>query len=126
MALTRTIVLNRGNFPNGTRSIPAQAIADDITHIGLSLARCTTAEPSLWPNASTTVVASMEALIDGQWRLVSTISSYGGIDVIEDGIESPETMMLFSIPPGSGREIRGTVVIAGGPLRTEVSVLLMT
>lgn len=126
MALTRIVVLNRGNYPNGTRQIAARDITDDITQVGISLARCTSAEPTLWPNATTQIVATTEVFVDGTWRTVSTISSGGGIDEIEPGIESPETMMLFSIPPGTGRQIRGTVVITGGPLRTEVSILLFS
>lgn len=122
MALTRTIVLNRGNFPNGTRNIPERAVADNLKAVGMALARNTSAEPTLWPNASTTVAVSLDVFVDGVWQTGGSITASGGL-VVDDGAEAVETLMLFSLPAGVNRQIRASVVIAGGPLRTEVTLL---
>ena len=131
MATTRTTVLNRGNYPSGTRSIPERAVADDVRSIGFELARCTTAEPTLWPNVSTTVEVTVEVQYDGVWKPLGSWTAQGGIAEKQDsakdgGGEWDRSFCIFTLPPGTGRRIRGTANITNGPLRTEVTVLEVT
>lgn len=118
-------VLPLANYPNGTHVLGPVDFADDVTSVDISIARCTTANPTIWPNASTVVVVSPEVSLDGgsTWGGAGGFTSNGGIFVsAKTGLEVPTTIGGGGIPAGSDRKYRCTVVITGGPLRSSATV----
>lgn len=126
MAVLKSVALPLKNYQNGDYALGPANVPDWVTFIGVELTRCTTATPTIWPNQSTQFEAVMELSMDGgaTWGPAGRVTAIGGIYVNKLGVEAPVTAFGAGIAPGVGRLIRGTASIAGGPLRTEVSVVL--
>src|SRR6478735_8573547 len=120
-------VLPLGNYANGVRNIGPIDVASDVTSVDFSVARCTTATPTIWPNASTTLAVKPEMSTDGgsTWVECGAFTSAGGIVLDKFGNEATVTIGGGSLPPQVGavtRQYRVTTTIAGGPLRTSATV----
>lgn len=126
VAVLKSIALSLKNYQNGDYALGPADVPDWVKFIGVELIRCTTATPTIWPNQSTQFEAVMELSMDGgaTWGLAGRVTGVGGIFVNKLGIEAPVTAFGAGIAPGVGRLIRGTASITGGPLRTQVSVVL--
>lgn len=121
--MTIATLLPLGNYPTGSRSFGPAPIGDAITEINLRVQRCTSADPTIWPLLGTVLTLQAELLVNGQWVSYGSGTSNGGIALAKDGVtEVPFSLFGGFLPVASGRQIRGTVSITGGPLRTEVSV----
>lgn len=116
-------VLPLANYSNGTRNFGPIAIDDAVTSIDFSIARCTTATPTIWPNVSTTLEIIPEVSLDGgsTWIECGRSLSTGGISTFK-GNEVTHTITGGSIPAGANRQYRLTTTIAGGPLRSSATV----
>lgn len=118
-------VLPLGNYPNGTRNLGPVDIADDVTSVDISIARCTTATPAIWPNESTVLTITPEVSVDGgvTWIEAGKSVSAGGIVVSgRTGQEVAVSRSGGSLPAGTNRRYRVTVQITGGPLRSSATV----
>lgn len=118
-------VLPLANYPNGTRVLGPIDFADDVTSVDFSIARCTTATPTIWPNVSTTLDVVPEVSVDGgvTWTEAGAFHSYGGIASGKGGVgEAAFTIGGGSLPAGTNRQYRVTVTIGGGPLRSSATV----
>lgn len=121
----RSIDLPLADYPNGTRATNFRAIPDDATRISVEVARCTTADPTIWPNASTHLDLSIDLSTDGGLTFLRATSGgiAGGIQPGLHGGEAAVTRITMSgIPPGTGRSVRLSGTISGGPLRTQGTV----
>jgi hypothetical protein len=119
--MTRTVDLPLANYPNGSRSTSFRSIPDNATRISVEVARCTTADPTIWPNASTMLDLSIDLSTDGGNTFLRATSGQiaGGIQPGLHGQEATVTRIsMVDIPPGTGRSVRLSAVISGGPLRT--------
>lgn len=119
-------VLPLANYSNGTRNAGPIDIASDVTSIDFSVQRCTTATPTVWPNASTTLEIIPEVSLDGgsTWIEAGRSFSEGGISTFR-GVEVAFAKSGGYVPPQVGnttRQYRVTTIIAGGPLRTSATV----
>lgn len=126
MAVLKSVALTLKNYQDGSYSLGPATVPDWATSIGVELTRCTTATPTIWPNQSTQFEAVMELSMDGgaTWGPAGRVTAVGGIFTNKNGVEAQVTAFGATITPGVGRLIRGAASIAGGPLRTEVSVVL--
>lgn len=126
MAVLKSVALSLKNYQDGNYSLGPANVPDWVTFIGVELTRCTSATPTIWPNQSTQFEAVMELSMDGgaTWEAAGRVTAVGGIYVNKLGVEAQVTAFSATVTPGVGRLIRGTASIAGGPLRTEVSVVL--
>lgn len=106
-----------GLDPGGPIDIPG-----GVTAIAFELQRCTTATPTVWPNESTEIDVSIWITVDGVETFVCGFGARGGIVSKIDGAELTHTHASVSVPSGSVRTMRVEATIAGGPLRTTVSV----
>lgn len=119
-------ILPLANYANGTQVLGPIDVASDVTVIDFSIQRCTTPTPTIWPNASTTLVITPEVSLDGgvTWTEAGKSTNEGGISLFR-GNEVAFARSGGSIPPqvgGTARKYRVTTVIAGGPLRTSATV----
>lgn len=118
-------VLPLANYPNGTHGpFGPIDLADDVTSSDFSIARCTTATPTIWPNVTTTIQVLPEVSIDGgvTWQGAGGFSSAGGIAFAHNGSEQPFAKGGGNLPIATGRKFRVTAIIAGGPLRSSATV----
>jgi hypothetical protein len=119
-------VLPLGNYANGARELGPVDIADDVTSILISFARCTSASPTIWPNASTILTITPQVSVDAgaSWVECGASVSPGGISFFR-GNEVAFGQSGGGIPPavnGVTRQYKCTVNIVGGPLRSSVTV----
>lgn len=119
-------VLPLGNY-NGTHVAGPVNVADNVTSVDISIARCTTSTPTIWPNASTVLDILPEVSVDAgvTWVESGRSISPGGISFGKGGVEAPFSISGGSLPPavnGITRQYRCTFAITGGPLRSSVTV----
>lgn len=118
-------VLPLANYANGVHGpLGPVDIADNVTSVDFSIQRCTTATPTIWPNASTTLDVLPEVSLDGgsTWIEAGRFTSAGGIVHDKTGGETQFTRGGGGLPAGTGRKYRVTATIAGGPLRSTATV----
>ena len=120
--LSRTLVIPLANYPTGNRSFAVGGtLSDAATLIYAELARCTSADPSIWPNQSTRVKVICEISLDGGavWLFQASFLSEGGIVLNSHGAEVALSTMEIPLFPGTSRRARFSVEITGGPCRTQ-------
>lgn len=120
MARLKDTVIPLGDYPTGVHEYGPLTIANDVGKIGIDIARCTSADPTIWPNVATTIAVRSEISYDnGQtWQGAGAFTAQGGIHVRGDGSELQSTYFMVRIQPGHNRRFRGTITIDNGPLRT--------
>jgi hypothetical protein len=114
-------VLPLSNY-NGTRSFGPVAIPDAVHSLVFRVARCTSATPTIWPNEATVLACDIEIFNNGEWRGWAGMRSEGGIASGRFGGEAAETTIGGVLPEGTGRQLRGTVTITSGPLRSTMVI----
>lgn len=119
------IDLPLANYPNGTRSTAWRALDPTITQISVEVARCTSVDPTIWPNDTTLLDLNIDLSMDGGatvFTSAGTGQAKGGI-VSRNGVEADATRVtLIGIPPGANRAVRLSATITGGPLRTSGTI----
>ena len=118
-----------GNYANGTHGpFGPVDIADNVTSVLISIQRCTSADLTIWPNATTILTMTPEVSIDGgvTWIEAGKSVSPGGILIRKlTGLEVPVSESGGSLPaPQNGitRKYRVTIDIVGGPLRSSATI----
>lgn len=112
----------------GSHDLGPANLPDNLSNITLSLARCTTATPLNWPNESTTIAVTLYISPDGgtTWTNVGGFTAAGGILLRSlDNSELAATAFYIQTPlttGGTGRKIKATVVVTGGPLSSIASI----
>jgi len=122
--LSTAAAIPLGNYPNGSFTSPVVDIPDAATDVEFDIAACTSAQPTIWPNSTTTLTLETEFSLDGGASFISGggfNNAPGGVHKNKLGQEIPIDTFTTSIPSGSGRKARATFTIAGGPLRSSCS-----
>jgi hypothetical protein len=114
------------NVPTGTREFGPANVPPTATTFGVRLARCTTATPTFWPNASTGVNAQLLLSNDGGAtypRGAGAFTGVGGITTVK-GVEAQESNMFGGIsqPLGPNWQIKAVVTVTNGPLVSQLTV----
>lgn len=129
MAKLRDLPLR--NYPNGSVSFGPYALGLDGGSLGFLIGRCTAADPSIWPNASTVLTFDVQFSFDGgtvyttpglySGEMVGGIVSFPATpnSAAGDFAESGYTWDWF---PERPTHMKGTVTITGGPLRSYLDV----
>lgn len=114
------------NYPNQVREFGPLTVQNGVTEIGFRLRRCTSADLSVWPNESTTVDITVEMSRDnGQtWQPLFEFTAAGGIVSDRQGNEAQWSGGLTPVTAAPQRRIRGSIVIDGGPLRSELVAIV--
>ena len=112
--MTQVTVLPVASYAAGAYVVPATSIADTVTSLQIAVQRCTTADTSIWPLASTTIQFDLEMSVDNgaTWQVWNSPSSgSGGITTVK-GTEQTLMYVQGSIPAGTLRKVRGTVTLS--------------
>jgi hypothetical protein len=123
-------VLPLGNYANGTSVLGGATgiqVASDVTSIDISLACCTSADPTIWPDINTVLTIKPEVSTDDgvTWVEAGASVTPGGIHQSKNGGELAFVRSGGSLPAQVGavaRRYRCTVTVAGGPCRTSATV----
>jgi hypothetical protein len=128
-------IIPLANYPTGTMRIgfgPGQGgnpllVPDTTKSCDIQVQRCTTATPTIWPNAATILETIPEISVDGgvTWIEAGRSKAGGGISFGKDGV----TEIAFAasggfLPVGTNRLYRCTFIIVNGPLRTSANVIV--
>ena len=131
MPSSRTRALNVASYPSGQSTLPPTALPDWANSLGIEIMRCTTADPTIWPNASTVITLHAELSRDNgvTWPIVLFEGSVGGgIEVHnKTGLEVESLRFDVPVPPELGvvaRRIRGYMDISNGPCKTTMFISL--
>ena len=120
--MARTVVMPLKNYASGDNSFGPVSIADAATRFDFEVARCTTADPTIWPDPATILRVDVEQFTNGEWREVCGLEAGGGILPGKNGGEATESRCGAPFFEGTSRQIRGTVTITNGPLRSQGTV----
>jgi hypothetical protein len=121
--MTSVTVLPLANYANGTRAFGPIDVASDVTAIAFSVQRCTTPNPTIWPNSTTTleIIPELSTDLGVTWTEVGRTTNAGGIQTARQGGELGFSVSGGNLPAQVGgitRQYRVSTIIAGGPLRT--------
>jgi hypothetical protein len=120
MARLRDTAFPLANYPTGSQTVGPFNLRNQDRAFRLTIRRCTTADPTIWPNASTLLRLAAEISFDGgtTWKKAGAMETRGGI-VSLGGEELTESWFQVNLPPGDARRLRANVTIVDGPLRSE-------
>lgn len=118
--LLRSQVIPLAGYATGQRTFGPINILDAATSFYFECQRCTSADPTIWPNETTGLNLDAEISLDGgtTWIPAGGFGAVGGIFVLRSGQESALTTFETPLQPGTGRKLRVTITVTNGPLRT--------
>lgn len=118
--MTTVTVLTTQTYPANTYTIPATAIPDGISTLEIDILRCTSGDSTIWPNSGDTISYDLEVSIGGVFQEWASGSDTGGIHSVK-GHEVATMNIAGSLPPGSGRQFRGTIILSNA-IKTGASI----
>jgi hypothetical protein len=130
MAKIRDLPL--GTYPNGTVSFGPRLFSNGLAGFDIRIGRCTTADTSIWTNATTIVTIDLQFSYDGGSTYTAlganSWSGPGGI-VTSHGVEIPETVLTWdfnSTDPNFAKPnaLKGQITVTGGPIKTYLDTTL--
>jgi hypothetical protein len=122
--MTTVTVLDTQVYTAGTHTIPATSIPDGVTQLGIFILRCTSADPTIWPNDTDTISYDLQVSLDdgvsyNDWAGGSDV---GGIHINNKGGTEVATMNIVGdIPDGTNRFFQGTITFSAD-IKTGASV----
>lgn len=127
--MTTVTAIPVSTYPSGTYTVAATPVDDAITSIGIAVQRCTTADPTIWPNSADTITFTLEIFIGGQWITNWFVGSdSGGIVTDKHGVDVPTMNVQADLPAGTSRQLRASVVLNGvttGSIKTGATVTVL-
>ena len=120
-------VLPLATYPAGTYPIPATAIADDVTQLGFKVQRCTSAFPTVWPNAADRISYNLQLSYDGGATFSDWFTGEDGGDITHSKSGAEIGWMDVGpgdILPGSNRQVRGSVTLSAN-IRTSATATVL-
>lgn len=125
---TTTTPFPLATYPAGTRNFGPIAVPNGLSGFNVSVQRCTDADPTIWPSAAVTVRLDLQFSYDGgnTWTPIGDNSAgpaQGGIMTNEKtGAQYPAWVCGWRFKPDEPTHLKGQITVAGGPIRTSLSV----
>lgn len=125
-----TRILPLANYPDQVTVVGPFTVPVGASSIMLSVLRCTPADPTIWPNASTLLSVQSELSVDSgaSWRpfFGFTDQQGGQLPDEETGGVAATSYLATAIPQATNpsRRVRATVTVKGGPLRSACDMTL--
>jgi len=114
------------NFLPGVRNYGPVVVPDGLSgEVTMVLARKTTATPTYWDAGVDISLMSWTSLDGGAtWQTWLGFASTGGLIIsTRDGSEAAESSASRVIPAGTGRQLKLTLTVTGGRLRSALTVV---
>jgi len=124
VATTRELPL--ANYPSGSRTFVRQT-PNGLAGFKIEIARCTSADPTIWPDPASRVRISVECSYDGGATFPANgggaaIDCAGGIELDRGGVEIPALVFGCRFIPIEPTAVRITVEVVNGPIKTAADV----
>jgi len=123
--VTTVNALPLATYAAGTYNVGPVSLADNVTRIQFDVARCTTADPTIWPVVTDTVEFSFQFSTNGggSWQQWFDGSSGGGIASNPKTGELATMQVAGELPAGTNRQAKGQVTVTSATgIRTKVDV----
>lgn len=113
-------------YPVGFTPFGPVALHDDVIAVFVELYRCTTRDPSIWPEKSTfiRVIPELSGDRGKTWDVAGGLGHWGGIEEHYKGHEHDSILGTMDVPQAADRWIRGTIEVVGAPARTGLAIEL--
>lgn len=112
-------------YPNGTYSFGPYATPSGINGIKATFARCTSADPTIWPLTSTRISIELVCSYDGGVTYDPAILGWSqGGGIITDsktGEEKAFTNASWTADPPP-THVKGAITVTGGPIKTSMTL----
>lgn len=123
MAKVKTRHVPLGTYQVGTYTFGPIATPNGLDGFDLRVGRCTTADPTIWPDSGVVVTVDLQVSFDGG-STYSAIganrwSQGGGIITGRDG-EVVESVISWRFSPNEPTHFKVQINVAGGPIKTYV------
>lgn len=116
-------LLQLADYPAGAASFGPASLPDEAARMTVSVARCTATDPTIWPDKTTQVLVRLEVSIDGgPWMNGGSFGAYGGVHIRRDGTVAADSLYRSALPVGIRRRLRGALEVAGGSLRSQLTL----
>lgn len=116
------IVLPLASYADGTTPFDAVAVPDEAVSVRLQLRRCTAAASDIWPDAETFGRLDTELNVNGgdfETLQNGNVEGWGAIQQNKFGQDITHMWFDVPLPEGTNRQMRGSIFVADGPLRSE-------
>ena len=124
-----TVIIDHApvSIASGSREFGPVDVPVGTTAFKISLARCTSATPTLWPNATTTIDARIVVAKDGINfdYPAGGMTASGGIVIGPTGNQVAVSSVgpgTFSPPSEAGWKAKAVIAVINGPLVSELTV----
>lgn len=125
--MTTVSVLPVATYPAGTHNFGPVAVPDAITSIQIDIARCTLADPTIWPNTTDTIAMELDLSLDGGATyslLASSLDGGGRLVNGKTGLEVPTTYVQTGLPAGTNRFLKGSITLSAS-IKTSATVTVL-
>ena len=118
-----TLIDQPVSIPTSTRTASV-VLPDSYTSFDVRLSRNTTATPTFWANAATTIDVNIYLSLDGglNFPFFKGFQAQGGIVTGKGGFEYPYSGIADRLPAGTNRRAQVEVVVNNGPLVSNLFV----
>lgn len=124
---TRSIPL--GTYPSGSVTRGPFAFPNGLNGFDMRIGRCTTADTSIWSNASTIIKIDLQFSYDSGATYTelgaNSWSGPGGIISGRDG-EVAETVLTWEFHPAEPTHAMAQLTVINGPVKTYLDVTINT
>lgn len=113
--MARTTVIPLQTYTAGTYEFGPVNVGNNLSRLTFEVQRCTSANPTVWPNTSDSIEMVVEISLDGgtSWSEFMRGTGYGGIDVHPKlGTESEWMIFSRAFPAGTNRRLRGRITLS--------------
>lgn len=126
-SLSKTRSIPLGNYPNGTYDRGPFATPNGLDGFDIRIGRCTSADPTIWPNATTVVTIDLQVSFDGGDTFsplgANRAVLAGGIES-QRGVEIAESIVSWRFSPDEPTHLKLQVKVEGGPIKTYMDVTI--
>lgn len=125
MAKIRSLPLN--TYPSGTRTLGPFNFPNGLAGFDLRLGRCTSADPTIWPDPNTRVKFRMLFSFDGgaNYDHIEIWEPQGGGIVLVRGVELAEEVATWGFSPVEPDHAKVEITVENGPIKTYLDVTIL-
>lgn len=125
--MAETVIAPLNDYADRDQTFGPFVVPNGMSVVDFKVRRCTTLDPTVWPSPDTRLQIFLSISLDGGLTFTPQggIDSTGGIAFKKDGVtEQDFTIGGGGLPSGTNRRSKVRIIISGGPLRSEMSLIV--